>query len=113
MVLETLIQEILPVKIENLKSLNYVQMNASSCPECLPDTRQDLLKSIADWQTTPSPDQNIFWLHGQAGSGKSTISTTLAEYFRELGRLSAFMFFDRNNPSNSEPATVVPQACII
>jgi len=86
-------------------------MNASSRPECLPDTRQDLLKSMADWLTTPSPDQNIFWLHGLAGSGKSTISTTLAEHFRALGRLGAFLFFDRNNPSSSEPAAVVPTLC--
>ncbi|KIM82890.1 hypothetical protein PILCRDRAFT_7772 [Piloderma croceum F 1598] len=99
------------VKIENLKHLNYVQMNASSRPECLPDTRQDLLKSMADWLTTPSPGQNIFWLHGLAGSGKSTISTTLAEYFRALGWLGAFLFFDRNNPSSSEPAAVVPTLC--
>jgi hypothetical protein len=102
--------EILSVKIENLKRLNPVQMNASSRPECLPDTREDLLKSIADWLTTPS-DQNIFWLHGLAGSGKSTIATTIAEYFRELGRLGAFMFFDRNNPLSSEPAGVVPTLC--
>jgi NACHT domain len=109
--MEMLIREMLPVKIENLKLLNPVQMNASSRPECLPDTRQDLLKSMADWLTTPSPDQNIFWLHGLAGSGKSTISTTLAEYFRELGRLGAFLFFDRNNMSSSEPAAVVPTLC--
>src|ERR1700691_2812103 len=99
------------VAIENLKRLNPVQMNASSRPECLPDTRQDLLKSIADWLTTPSQDQNIFWLYGLAGSGKSTIATTIAEYFRELGRLGAFMFFDRKNPSSTEPAAVVPTLC--
>ena len=104
-------REILSVKIENLKRLNPVQMNASSRSECLPDTRQDLLKSIVDWLTTPSPDQNILWLHGLAGSGKSTIATTIAEYFRELGRLGAFMFFDRSNPLSSEPATVVPTLC--
>jgi NACHT domain len=104
-------REMLSVKIENLKRLNPVPMNASSRPECLPNTRQELLKSITDWLTTPSPDQNIFWLHGLAGSGKSTIATTIAEYFRELGRLGAFMFFDRNNSSGSEPATVVPTLC--
>jgi hypothetical protein len=106
-----LMREMLSVKIENLKCLNPVRMNASSRPECLPDTRQDLLKSITDWLTTPSPDQNIFWLCGLAGSGKSTIATTIAEYFRELGRLGAFMFFDRKNPSSSEPAAVVPTLC--
>jgi adenylylsulfate kinase-like enzyme len=59
-------------------------MDAFSRPECLPDTRQDILKFITDWLTTPSPNENILWLYAMAGFGKSTISTTVAEYFREL-----------------------------
>jgi hypothetical protein len=81
-------------------------MDAFSRPECLPETRQDILMLIADWLTTPS-EQNILWLHGLAGSGKSTISTTVAEYFRELGRLGAFLFFDRNDSINSKPVGVI------
>jgi hypothetical protein len=60
---------------------------------------------ITDWLATPSPDQNILWLHGLAGSGKSTIATTVAEYFRGLGRLGAFLIFDRSK--NSDPTSVV------
>lgn len=86
--------------------LNPVRMDAFSRPECLPETREDVLKSITDWLTTPS-DENILWLYGVAGSGKSTISTTIAEYFREIGRLGAFMFFDRADPTSSEPAAVI------
>ena len=74
----------------------------------LPDTRQDVLRSIIDWLTTPSEDHNVLWLHGLAGSGKSTISTTIAEYFRELGRLGAFIFFNRDDPLSSHPAKVIP-----
>ena len=81
-------------------------MDAFSCPECLPDTRLDMLKFITDWLITAS-DQNILWLHGLAGSGKSTVSTTIAEYFCELGRLGAFIFFNRNDPINSEPVGVI------
>src|SRR6202795_2942841 len=81
-------------------------MDAFSRPECLPETRQDILKSVTDWLTTPS-DSNTLWLYGLAGSGKSTISTTIAEYFRELRRLAAFLFFDRNDPTNSLPAVVI------
>src|ERR1700735_2669814 len=95
------------VRIENLKQLNPVRMDASAREECLPGTREDILKFITGWLTAPSDDQNILWLYGLAGSGKSTISTTIAEYFRELGRLGAFLFFDRGNPTSSEPSAVI------
>jgi WD40 repeat protein len=96
-----------PVKNEYLKQLNPARMDAVSRSECLPDTRQNILKFIIDWLTTPYQGQNVFWLYGLAGSGKSTISTTIAEYFRELGRLGAFMFFDRNNATTNNPSAVI------
>jgi hypothetical protein len=93
--------------MELLKLLNPVQMDASARPQCLLGTRQEVLSFITGWLTTPSEGQNVLWLHGLAGSGKSTISTTVAEYFRDLGRLGAFIFFDRNNPTNSDPNAVI------
>lgn len=77
-------------------------MDASHRLECQPDTRLDVLKFITDWLINPSGDQNVLWLYGIAGCGKSTIATTIASYFRELGRLGAFLFFDRS--TTSEPS---------
>jgi len=82
-------------------------MDASLHPVCLEGTRRDILQSITDWLSTPSEGQNIFWLHGPAGSGKSTISTTIAEHFRELHRLGAFILFNRNDPVQSDPRAVI------
>lgn len=82
-------------------------MDAFSRPECLPDTRAEILKFVTEWLMTPSPDQNALWLYGVAGSGKSTISTTVAQYFFDIHRCGAFLFFDRNNPVNSDPAVVI------
>ncbi|KAJ7235794.1 hypothetical protein C8J57DRAFT_1530491 [Mycena rebaudengoi] len=82
------------VQSDKLKALNPLNMDASSRPECLSGTRQDV-------------SANILWLHGVAGAGKSTISTTVSEYFRELRRLGAFVFFDRNNTTNSSPGGVI------
>ena len=48
--------------------------------------------------------QNIFWLYGVAGSGKSTVSTTVASHFRDMSRLGAFLFFERGK---SEPSSVI------
>src|SRR5882724_9193810 len=82
-------------------------MDAFSRQQCLDGTRLDILKYITEWLSTPSAGQNILWLHGSAGSGKSTISNTIAERFRALRRLGAFIFFDRTNPVQSDPAAVI------
>ncbi|KIM86959.1 hypothetical protein PILCRDRAFT_293290 [Piloderma croceum F 1598] len=96
------------VKIENMKYLDPIKMDASSRAECLQGTRLDVIAFIKDWLTTPKTNQNVLWLHGVAGSGKSTISTTIAEVFRELDRLGAFIFFDRNDPlAHREPNAVI------
>ena len=44
---------------------------------CLPDTRVELLRQIEDWADDFSTE-SIFWLNGMAGTGKSTISRTVA-----------------------------------
>jgi hypothetical protein len=91
---------------DNLKDLNPAPMDSFSRSECLPNTRQVILKFVMDWLTTPSGSENVLWLHAMAGFGKSTISTTVAESFRELGRLGAFIFFNRNT-TDSDPAVVI------
>jgi hypothetical protein len=90
-----------------MKNLNPIEVDASQRPECLPGTRQDILSALTEWLATPSDRGNVFWLHGVAGAGKSTISTTISQYFRNLGRLGAFIFFDRNNTAGRSPSAVV------
>ena len=82
-------------------------MDASARVECLPSTREDILQFIIDWAVDPSSDRNILWVHGVAGSGKSAISTSIANYFRELGRLGAFLFFDHDVPERNDPHSVI------
>ncbi|KAF9059601.1 hypothetical protein BDP27DRAFT_1431147 [Rhodocollybia butyracea] len=94
---------------QKLNRLKPIDMNASLRPVCSPGTRQELQDLIINWLLTP-PDVNavnggnILWLSGVAGAGKSTIATSISEYFRELGRLGAFLFFTRNK---SDPAYVI------
>ncbi|RYP48397.1 hypothetical protein DL768_005716 [Monosporascus sp. mg162] len=63
-------------------------------PTCLPDTRVDLLHEINEWVEDPVA-KAVFWLNGMAGTGKSTISRTLARSFSERGQLGASFFFKR------------------
>ncbi|KAF7987115.1 hypothetical protein HWV62_313 [Athelia sp. TMB] len=96
------------VEFENLKKLRPAVMDATDRPICLAGTRQDLIKDILDQLMNPSDQsKNILWLHGPAGLGKSTVATTVAEYFRELQRRGAFLFFDRNSKEESDPKRVI------
>ncbi|PLB41707.1 WD40-repeat-containing domain protein [Aspergillus candidus] len=62
---------------------------------CLPGTREELLREIDEWAVLPQ-SRCIFWLNGSAGTGKSTISRTVANFFfkrGEGGRGNATRFF--------------------
>lgn len=63
-------------------------------PQCLPNTRVEVLHEITQWAEDPST-QPVFWLNGMAGTGKSTISRTLAAAFKARGTLGATFFFKR------------------
>src|ERR1700742_4840524 len=63
-------------------------------PGCHPDTRKDLLRKIRLWTEDPE-GKGIFWLYGAAGTGKSTISRTVARSLAAKGVLSASFFFKR------------------
>ncbi|KAH7111896.1 hypothetical protein B0J13DRAFT_516027 [Dactylonectria estremocensis] len=63
-------------------------------PTCLQDTRVDLLRQIHEWANDPCA-KAIFWLNGMAGTGKSTISRTVARSFDRSGYLGASFFFKR------------------
>ncbi|KAI7769794.1 hypothetical protein LZL87_003284 [Fusarium oxysporum] len=63
---------------------------------CLENTRKDILRDINDWVAdTTDQAKTVFWLNGMAGTGKSTISRTIARSLSETGRLGASFFFKR------------------
>ncbi|KAF7980465.1 hypothetical protein HWV62_37934 [Athelia sp. TMB] len=94
------------VKSDNLEKLVRAKMIVGDRPTCLSGTRQDVLDDILQRLMNPS-DENILWLHGAAGLGKSTIATTIAEHFAGLQRRGAFLIFDRNSKEESEPSRVI------
>jgi len=66
-------------------------------PACLSNTRVDLLQEIYDWidRKDGQDERCIFWLSGLAGTGKSTISRTVARRCSEQKRLGASFFFSK------------------
>jgi hypothetical protein len=82
-------------------------MDASTRSECLPGTRTDILRSITDWAHSSSLEKRLLWLKGLAGSGKSTLSTTIAHTLQEQSRLGAFVFFSRDVEERNQSANVI------
>ena len=81
----------------SLDSLVYAgQVGLNEAKKCLDGTRTEILNEIIDWiNNTDASAPRIFWLHGQAGKGKSAVAHTIALYARNLGMLGSFFCFTR------------------
>ncbi|KAM6505293.1 hypothetical protein FSOLCH5_014522 [Fusarium solani] len=75
-------------------------------PTCLPNTRVELLKDICRWIDDPD-SKTIFWLNGMAGTGKSTISRTVAQSRSRQGDLGASFFFKRGETDRGNLAKFI------
>ncbi|KAL4796552.1 WD40-repeat-containing domain protein [Aspergillus venezuelensis] len=62
--------------------------------ECFRGTRVELLEKLEGWAKSPS-GKSIFWLNGRAGTGKSTISRSIASRLKGAKMLGASFFFKR------------------
>lgn len=85
------------IALRNLPYANGAAFNSRDRehePQCLPETRVELLEQIISWSNTQS-GPGIFWLNGMAGTGKSTIARTIARTLDNQHRLGASFFFSR------------------
>ncbi|KAJ7277468.1 hypothetical protein C8J57DRAFT_1504302 [Mycena rebaudengoi] len=88
--------------------LHPLSMATTLATTCFPGTRSKVLADLAQWALLSSYNSsNILWLYAHAGSGKSTIATTLANLFDSVGCLGSFVFFDRKIAERSEPTGMV------
>ena len=69
---------------------------------CLKNTRLNVISDVMEWIADDSDDaKKVLWVHGLAGTGKSTLSTTIAQNMHILNRLGAFFFFNRDIPQRN------------
>lgn len=79
---------------------------------CHPSTREALLQQIRDWARGPD-SKSIFWLQGMAGTGKSTISCTIADWLcsqapKDDVQLGATFFFERGENDRASAHFLFP-----
>ncbi|CAI6080417.1 unnamed protein product [Clonostachys chloroleuca] len=83
-------------------------------PRCHKKTRIELLRAVETWMDT-SEEKPIYWLQGNAGTGKSTISRTVAEMFDAKSKLGASFFFKRGRGDRASGSrfftTISSQLC--
>ena len=91
-------------KLEPVRNAGY---QAGHHDKCLPGTRQSVLQDIMHWATNHQ-DQNVFWLNGLAGTGKSTIAQSFSEAVANMGLLGASFFCSRDYLDRRELKNIFP-----
>lgn len=92
--LNKLQEEVGLAKLRIAEGATFDSHQEEVCARCHPETRIELCRQIKKWALNPQ-GECIFWLNGMAGTGKSTISRTIAQHFAENGQLGASFFFKR------------------
>ncbi|KAI5863657.1 hypothetical protein GGS23DRAFT_509310 [Durotheca rogersii] len=96
------------IRLPTVSSAVYGSSADQHIPLCQSGTRASILKYINSWANDPL-SKTIFWLQGPAGTGKSTISRTLAHDWKyNHRRLFASYFFKRGEKDRNGSAFVFP-----
>ncbi|KAJ7110596.1 hypothetical protein C8R44DRAFT_856875 [Mycena epipterygia] len=77
-------------------------------PRCHPQTRKVVFEIILAWLNNSLHGPRVLWVHGPAGSGKSAISQTVAEYCAQSGQLGATFFFSHGKGDLSDGGLLFP-----
>ena len=66
--------------------------------KCHSGTREKVIKTIMDWINNPNASEDVLWLHGSAGAGKSAIMQTIAGLLQQqfLNQYGGSFLFSRN-----------------
>ncbi|KAL5512552.1 hypothetical protein ACEPAG_3205 [Sanghuangporus baumii] len=79
-----------------LELTNMDISRVSTRTRCLEGTRQDYMDQIMSLLFLDTDaDQNVVWLTGAAGAGKSTIAVTISDACDQRGCPAAYLFFER------------------
>lgn len=100
-------QEVVLAKLKSAKGAAFDSPSHVNSSRCYPGTREGILEHIQSW-STKQDGQCIFWLNGGAGTGKSTISRTVAQSFVDKGMLGASFFFKHGEADRGSVALFFP-----
>ena len=76
----------------------YNSEDRSDSQSCQDGTRCQVQEKLHEWVS--SEESKLFWIHGPAGAGKTTIAHTIAEDYKAKNNLGATFFFSRDEQSH-------------
>lgn len=77
--------------------------------KCHPNTRVAILERLENWlESHVEPNASIMWLYGAAGSGKSCIARSVAEWCQDQNLLLASFLFSRSDSSRNSINRFIP-----
>ncbi|PYH76158.1 putative G-protein beta WD-40 repeats-containing protein [Aspergillus uvarum CBS 121591] len=97
-------------KLPYVEGSSFDASDAEHEARCHPETRIDLLNQILEWADNQR-GECIFWLNGMAGTGKSTISRTIAQRFWKKKQLGASFFFKRGEGQRASAKRLFTTIC--
>ncbi|KAK1218961.1 hypothetical protein PQX77_018328 [Marasmius sp. AFHP31] len=75
--------------------------------ECLPGTREEVIRIILEWILSNGTEFPICWLAGTAGVGKTAIAITIAKECEQRSHLASSFFFFRSDPRRNNPSALI------
>ncbi|CUA72683.1 Envelope glycoprotein B [Rhizoctonia solani] len=75
--------------------------------KCTPNTREQVLIDLKAWKDKPD-GQNVCWISGMAGTGKTTITNTLCATLDQNYELGASFFCTRSIPACRDVKHILP-----
>lgn len=88
-----------------LRELVSKDSSYDHCSKCLEGTRKHIRDHIDGW--IEGGIGQLLWLHGPAGSGKSTIAATVAKELHDRGLLAGSFFCKQDNERLRKPENVI------
>ncbi|TFK62909.1 hypothetical protein BDN72DRAFT_739365, partial [Pluteus cervinus] len=76
---------------------------------CLVGTRTEVLLQIQNW--TKAIGSQLFWLHGQAGTGKSAIAQSVFNWSKAQNECTLLYTCSKTQAELQNPLNVLPTLC--
>ncbi|EUC60810.1 vegetative incompatibility protein HET-E-1 [Rhizoctonia solani AG-3 Rhs1AP] len=102
--MNTQLEGLQPAKLARFDSSLSNEINRRTCTE---NTRTKILQASLTWSEDPN-GAKIYWMNGMAGTGKTTIATTLSATLEARKQLAASFFCTRTSPECREAKRIVP-----
>ena len=75
---------------------------------CMGGTRESILNEITAWVTNGFGSNNIYWIYGLPGIGKTSLAHSICQTLDERNQLVGSFFCQRDNTNSNEPRSILP-----